>query len=266
MPTPDMDASMPTTKDSGDPSPPRPEDVLVYAHSRDTLYSFSPSTLAVVEVGAFTLPGGEQTEKILDLAINHDGEMYVTGATTLYRVDPATAATTIVGTLDLSNSQKVEVTGLAFIPEGVFRTSETLIGADNLGRVFEIDTHDARITALGNYPDDWLSSGDIVSVEDLGTYATVKREGSEADTLVRIIFDSQGIAGMNVIGSIKDGSTGYARIYGLGYWGAALYGFTADGTLIAIDTDTAKATVVSVTTGADEFWGAGVTTQAPVIL
>ncbi|MCA9601897.1 MAG: hypothetical protein KC417_07735, partial [Myxococcales bacterium] len=63
-----------------------------------------------------------------------------------------------------------------------------------------------------------------------------------------------------------DGSTGYARIYGLGYWGAALYGFTADGTLIAIDTDTAKATVVSVTTGADEFWGAGVTTQAPVIL
>lgn len=241
-----------------------PEDVLVYAHSKDTLYSFEPSTNSVVEIGKFTLEGGK-AENILDLAVDAQGKMFAVGVTTLYSVDPTEATLTVIGFLDFGGADEVQIPALGFIPATVFRSYEALLGADNTGRVFEINRETAKITDLGQYPDGWLSSGDIVSVKGLGTYATVKRDNAVSDTLVRITFNTNGIAAMTVVGPIENESTEFKRLYGLGYWGQSLYGFAADGTLISIDKDTAKAQVVSGDTGTDEFWGAGVTTLAPIL-
>ena len=117
---------------------------------------------------------------------------------------------------------------------------------------------------LGSYPDGWLSSGDLVSIEGLGTYATIKHAGDAHDTLAHITFGTSSST-IRVIGPIVEGSTDYTMIFGLGYWGRALYGFSDAGELIEINRDTGAGRLVSDSTGADQFWGAGVTTRAPVV-
>ena len=69
------------------------DSVLVYAHSRDTLYSFSPRALVVTEIGPFTVASGE-VPQVLDIALDSEGAMYATSRTALYRCDPMTAALT----------------------------------------------------------------------------------------------------------------------------------------------------------------------------
>jgi hypothetical protein len=45
-----------------------------------------------------------------------------------------------------------------------------------------------------------------------------------------------------------------------------VYGFSAGGNLIEIDARSGAARVVTTMTGARTFWGAGVTTRAPVLI
>lgn len=254
------------------PPPPDGDDdtpvgqVLVYAHSRDRLYSFSPEILQVTEVGPFAVQGGE-AEDILDIAIDRDGLMFAIGPTTLYRVNEFTAELTVVGALTGGGAKPPHISALGFIARNEYKAEEVLFGADNSGKLFEIDASSGALTNRGYYPDGWLSSGDVVSVEKLGTYATVKRENSAGDTLVKISFDGSGVKSVQVIGPIEtaDGSEQFIKLFGLGYWGDVLYGFMSDGRFISIDTETAEAQLVSATTGTNEFWGAGVTTRAPVV-
>lgn len=263
-----IDEEMPNVEpDASDDPDPDPGEVLVYSHSRDRLYSFSPETLAVTDVGAFSIVGGGEVENILDIALDRDGRMFAVARSSLYRVNETNAELTLVGVLDFGSGDPVDVNALGFIAKGEYRDNEVLVGADNLGKLFEIDTETAEVTNRGFYPDGWLSSGDIVSIEGFGTYATVKRTGAKSDTLVKITFDAGGVKSVKVIGSIEtaDGSEKFLRLYGLGYWGDALYGFMADGRFISIDTTNAEASVVAAETGTMEFWGAGVTTRAPVI-
>ncbi|HEY8427348.1 MAG TPA: hypothetical protein VIL20_03205, partial [Sandaracinaceae bacterium] len=76
---------------------------------------------------------------------------------------------------------------------------------------------------------------------------------------------SDGRSVVTVIGPIEDGSTGFTEVFGLGYWGRNLYGFTNRGQLIRIDRTTGDASIVATSTGASQFWGAGVTVAAPVL-
>ena len=55
-------------------------------------------------------------------------------------------------------------------------------------------------------------------------------------------------------------------LIGLGYWGRSVYGFSNSGQLIEIDRTTGAGRLATTMTGTDRFWGAGVTTQAPVLL
>src|SRR5688500_2722 len=48
----------------------RLDDVLIYAHSRDTLYTFSPYTNTVDEIAVFRLAGGEAAPYMTDLAVD----------------------------------------------------------------------------------------------------------------------------------------------------------------------------------------------------
>lgn len=258
---PDLPPDRPDAADDG----PDLSSVLIYAHSRDTLYTFSPYTLTVVEVGVFTLPDGTPAPYMLDLAVNEAGDVFTSSETTLFRCDPATAVVTTVGDFGLAAGE--ELYALTFLPEGVLRSDrETLIGATNAGAYYEVDAATAATTYLGQYPDGWLSSGDIVSVVGLGTYATLKRyDYPSSDMLAEMTFRGDGSVAARVVGPIVDGGTGFRQLFGLGYWGRSLYGFSNSGQLVEIDPRTGAGRLVTTATGTDQFWGAGVTTIAPVL-
>ncbi len=58
-------------------------------------------------------------------------------------------------------------------------------------------------------------------------------------------------------------TTGLDDIWGVGFWGTRVFGFTVQGTLTIIDSATGVGT--SVATDGEAWWGAAVTTVAPII-
>lgn len=238
---------------------PRLDDVLIYAHSSDTLYTFSPYTNTVSEVGLFLLPGGEDPPSMLDLAVNAEGDVYTASADTLFRVDPETAGVTEVADFDLPSGEILYA--LTFVVRGMLSPdAEVMIGATNAGVLYRVDPATAHATRIGTYPDGWQSSGDIVSVAGLGTYATLKRPDFESDVVAQLLFDPSGNATVVVLGPC-----GYQNLFGLGYWGRDLYGFTLTGQLLRIDRMTGAATIATEATGTSQFYGAGVTTIVEVV-
>lgn len=259
-----IDLDAPAAPDAPAIDAPRPDsgpglaDVLIYAHSRDTLYTFSAYTSTVAEIGVFTLPSGAPAPYMLDLAVNAGGDVYTSSDDSLYRIDPETAVATRVGGFDIGAEQ---LFALVFLGAGELRTGETLIGATNAGVYYEVNPATAQTTMLARYPGDWASSGDIVSVDGLGTFATLRDpDRSDTDFLARIEFRADGTSTLTVLGEV-----GYPQIFGLGYWGRALYGFSNAGELIEIDRETGEGSIAVAETGTSQFWGAGVTTQAPVL-
>jgi hypothetical protein len=239
------------------------EETVIYAHSRDTLFSFSPHTLTVTPVGPFELPGGAQAPYMLDLAVDSEGEVFTTSDDSLFRVDPETALATPVGVYDLGGDQ---LFALSFLALGELRAGyEALVGAANSGAYYELGRDTAETTYLGQYPEDWRSSGDIVSVAELGTFATVRRDDFTSDVLVQILFAADGSSTVTVKGPIRGAGRDFTQIFGVGYWGRVLYGFSNAGELIEINRDTGAGTVVRTSTGTSQFWGAGVTTRVPVL-
>jgi hypothetical protein len=245
--------------DSGTPL----EDVIIYAHSPDTLYSFSPMSNTVTEIARFTETDGSNADDMVDLAVNAEGNVFTSSRDALWSVNVTTGVVTPIGTFDVADGEQFYA--LTFLTPGELRPAETLIGATNMGVYYEIDASDASVIRLGSYPDGWLSSGDLVSVEG-ATYATIRRMDDMVDTLAQITFDGTGRSTIRVIGPIRGGGTDFRQIFGLGYWGRSVYGFSNSGQLIEIDRTTGAGRLATTMTGTDRFWGAGVTTQAPVLL
>jgi hypothetical protein len=237
-------------------------DTVIYAHSRDTLFSLSPTDLVVTEIGPFRLPDGSPAPYMLDLAVDADGNVYTSSDSALFTVDPETATATEVGDFGLGSER---LFALSFLAPGEYAEGETLIGATNEGAYYEVDRATARATLLGQYPDGWQSSGDIVSVAGLGTFATVRRTDFPSDVLVQIVFSPDGSSTTLVKGPIQNSSRNFTELFGVGYWGRVLYGFSNMGELIEIDRDTGRGTLVTTMTGTSQFWGAGVTTRAYVL-
>ncbi len=260
------DAAMDSTTPPPDTRPradtgPDLSTVLVYAHSRDTLFTFSPADMRVEEVALFRDVSGGDTPNMLDLAVDAEGNVFTASSDELWTVDPETAAVTMVGSFGLGD----QLFALSFLAPGELGPNEVLIGATNEGAYYRIDITTARAVLLGTYPDGWRSSGDIVSVADLGTFATVRRDDFPSDVLVQILFSSDGTSTVLVKGPIKSDSRDFTEIFGIGYWGRVLYGFSNAGELIEINRDTGAGSLVATETGTDQFWGAGVTTVVPVL-
>jgi hypothetical protein len=239
-------------------------EVLIYAHSSGTLFAFSPITTTVTSIGRFTdTATGGNADPMIDLAIDSAQNVFTSSATDLWTVDVTNAHVTSVGAFDVTSGEQFYA--LTFLARGELHADrETLIGATNMGAYYEIDPTNAHTTYLGQYPDGWLSSGDLVSIQGLGTFATIRRDADTHDTLARITFAAGGASTITVIGAIVDGATEYNHIFGLGYWGHALYGFSSTGQLVSIDRDTAAGHLATTDTGTGQFWGAGVTTVAEV--
>jgi len=250
-----------------EPTPPAPG--KVYAHSADTLYLLEPISKQVTMVGTFNnCPGS-----MVDIAIDKNGKM--TGAAAIsfngalggamVTVNPANAQCEV-----LSRGPNL-LTSLSYVPEGtLLANAEALVGYAE-DRYVRVDPSTGAVTDIGVLNNAasggvrWISSGDVVSIKDGGTYLTVKAEGAGpgtpgGDRIVEV--DPKTGALKRIIGA-----TGMDDVLGLGYWGGVAYGFTIAGKLIQINLTTGAATNIPIPAAPSDlsFLGAGTTTVAPII-
>lgn len=229
------------------------ETASVYAHTASALFRVDPDTFAVTRVGAFQWPSSVGSDSMTDLAVDKNGMMIGISYTRVFRVDPATAATTL-----LSDKLGGSFNGLSFVPAAQVGATgdDVLVASRNSdGKIFRIDPSTGAATQVGDMGHGYASSGDLVSVVGLGTVATVT--GPTSDVLVKlapITFDA------TPIGT----ATGHAQLWGVGFWKDKVFGFSDDGSFVLIDDQTGVATPVS--SSGEAWWGAAVTTVAPVIV
>ena len=220
---------------------------FVYAHTYSDLYRLDPETSAIVKVASFGWPLGG-TDMMTDLAIDKNGNMTGVSFKAIYAVDPDTAGCTL-----LSHFTGSFINGLSYLP--IDGDAEALVGTATNGDLFRIDPATGSTFKFGNFGGGLASSGDIMFVSGLGTYATVKVSGVATDSLARI----DPMTG----GATLVGDTGFSNLWGLGFWKDKLYGFTSDGKTLSISPMTGAAQLLHTDTVS--WYGAGVRTSAPVI-
>jgi hypothetical protein len=248
----------------------------VYAHSKDTLYLYEPVSAALKELGVFTFDPPEAKSDVIDIAIDRTGNVFGTTFNDFFRIDTSTAKCTRIATattlVDYPNA-------LSFVPAGTADPGkEALVGyATELGTstavtYVQIDTTTGEMTTRGNLNasttgPQYKSSGDIISLIQDGnrTYVTVK-----------LIVDG-GVSGTDLLAEVDPtdghlkrivGDTKQNDIFGLGYWAGKGYGFSFSGKILQIDMSNGSSTVLKTLMSdagtALPWYGAGVTTQAPI--
>jgi hypothetical protein len=229
----------------------------VYAHSASELYEVDPDTLDVTLVAPFSFPGVPFAESITDIALDKDANMVGISYTEVYAIDKTTAVCTHLASLG-----GAQYNGLSFVPADEIDPTgaEILVGASLSGEISQIDPLTGAHTVIGTYGGGWQSSGDIVSVRGFGTVATVNMGEGTVDRLARIDLFAGGTA--TPIDTSGNG-TGYTVIFGLGFWRGQVFGFTENQQFVLIDPTTGVASLVEMS--APYWWGAGVTTEAPII-
>lgn len=229
------------------------ENAAVFAHTSSELYRVNPDTFAVTLVAPFT--GDAAGDSMTDIAIDSEGQMVGISYTTVYRIDSQTAVTQRAGTGTLPQM----FNGLSFVPSILafgIEGPDVLIGSRNAdGKVFQINPQTGAQMQIGDMGAGWQSSGDIVAVRDFGIVATTGGTFGP-DTLVRLAPTT---FAATAIGS----DTGWSDLWGVGFWRGKVFGFAEGGAFVTVDTTTGQATLVENSTRA--WWGAAVTTAAPVI-
>ena len=226
-----------------------PAESKVYAHSDTRLFQVDPDSLDVTPVAEFVWPAGSEYESMTDIAIDSQGYMVGISFSKVYSVNPMTAQATYLADLEASFN------GMSFISTAELDDgAEVLVAAALDGSFYRLNPTSGQATPIGNYGQEMTSSGDVVSVAGLGTIATVKKPDATTDWLVRINPTSGAATPI--------GDTGVMDIWGLGYWGTEIYGFTSENKFVLIDRMTGAATEIEA--GPTSWWGAGVTTEAPV--
>ena len=225
----------------------------VYAHTADTLYRVEPDTFGVTQIAPFGWPASVGSDQMTDIAVDKNGMMIGVSFSRVYRVDTTTAQATL-----LSGSLQGMFNGLSFVPAAQVGGTgdDVLVGSRNTdGKIFQIDTTTGAATQIGDMGHGYASSGDIVSVVGLGTVATVTTGTGNAILvkLAPVTFDA------TPIGT----DTGFSQLWGIGFWKDKVFGFSDDGSFVLIDKNTGVGTLQQAS--GQMWWGAAVTTVAPVI-
>lgn len=237
---------------------------LVYAHSGKELYRLDTRTNATVDIGPFGAALG--TASMTDIAVDKNNKMTGVSLSKIWTIDDATGTATLLGPFA---SGTPNITSLSYVPKDLNdpNSAEILVAAGTNGDVLQIDPTNGNTTKVGNYGmsngKQVVSSGDIVAVRGAGIYATVNVGPNLGDNDYLAKLDPV-TWNATIIGS----DLGHDKIFGLGYWGGTLYGFVDlganAGSIIAIDPSTA--TVTPTASGSIEWFGAGVTTDAPIVV
>jgi hypothetical protein len=226
---------------------------IVYAQTKDTLYELDPVKNVITSVGAFT-----GCTYVLDIALDKDSNMFATTLDGLYTIDKKTAACTLIA------SGSAYPNSLSFVPAGTLDpVVEALVGyvADTYVRM---DTKSGKITMLGSIGKSYSSSGDIVSAKGGGTYLTVKGgpKGTCNDCLIQVDPKTGGWL-------LDWGPIEHTDVFGLAFWGGAVYGFDTAGNVFEIQFHGLAMQITNIPyPGAPpglQWFGAGSTTIAPLV-
>lgn len=233
---------------------------VVWAHSGRELFRFDPLSNRVTSVAVFNTtedPDAADFFSMTDIAVRSDGALFGLGRGLVWSIDPVTARCTSVVTAEVLG------TAMSFVPAGEISDQEELIVGyeddDDRAKLARVDLDGDFVVDLATFSGNCETSGDITSISGLGTFITLRcADDEEQDYLASINVMT---ASIEIIGP-----TGVRGIWGLGFWAGVFYGFTNSGQLVEIDANTGASTVISNDVGSEDgFWGAGVTTEAPLI-
>jgi hypothetical protein len=244
----------------------------VYVNTETTLYYIDPGVSdELVEVGPFTGPC-QDGSGFYDIAVDDGKNMIGIAAEGLYSIDSETAACLSVFDFPQGSPHFFSLSYVKGVDAEALHDDKLIAASVEDGQWVLIDWPGENINNifvhLGYYDPahyEWLSSGDIISVQvgrdSFVTYATLKcpnyeDPGCESDWLA-VIDPKDGSAELI-------GQTGYQQIFGLGYWGDQVYGFTNGGEYITIDVETGQGTLVQEFSNRS-FWGAGNTTIPHIV-
>ena len=250
----------------------------IYGQTADTLYLYEPESADLKTIGKFSCL--EQDEAVVDLAVDRTGTMFATtgfgAAARFLAVDPITAKCTEIR--KATGVDEMYPNALSFVPAGTLDPAkEALVGYTQVGfgpatSYVRIDTKTGVQTTIGTLNPtatgaQYESSGDLISLiqDNKRTFLTVKllADAGAAGTDLLAEVDPKTGKLKKVIGDTKQ-----TNIFGLGYWAGKGYGFSDNGKIAQIDMATGAASVVKTLTSPDgggiPWYGAGVTTEAPV--
>jgi hypothetical protein len=222
----------------------------VFVESPDTLYRLDPDTKAVSVVGPFS-----GCSQVTDIALDEASNMYATTLDGFYAVDRTSAACTRIASGTYPNS-------LSFVPAGTLDPNvEALVGY--LGDTYvRIDLQSGAITSFASIGQGYTSSGDLVSVKGGGTYVAVKGGPDSCNDCLIQVDPATGEFLM------EWGPVNHTGVFGLAFWGGAVYGADDQGDLFEIDFHglAMQFTAIPVPSAPAglQFWGAGTTTVAPL--
>src|SRR5581483_3109639 len=177
---------------------------------------------------------------------------FITSFGGFYSLNLSNANCTMIASGNYPNS-------LSFVPKGTLDPNvEALVGYFGSTYV-RIDTKSGMITNVGNLTGGYTSSGDIVSVKNGGTFLTVK--GTNCSDCLLQVDPKTGNLSQNY------GSLGYTDVFGIAFWGGAVYGFTNAGQLFQVtaQNNMAKTMLIPIPNAPNglQFWGAGSSTSNP---
>jgi hypothetical protein len=260
-----IDATPVVDAPPGPPDGSEPDFSKVYVHSGQVLYRLDTATLEPVEIGPFANLGNQS---MTDIAVDKDDRMIGITLDKIYTVDVDTGTATLLHEVE---SSAPAFTSLSFVPLDLDDpdSAERLVAAADDGTVYEIDPDTGNTAMIGSYGSAAggliRSSGDIVAVRGLGIYATVTigEPLTDPDYLARIDPATWAATPLGV-------GTDYDKIFGVGFWRDTIYGFvdrgsggSGGGAIVTLDPNTGASTLVDE--GTIRWFGAGVTTDAPII-
>ncbi len=223
-----------------------PQPTRMYVHTDEKLFLMDDLNFALTEVGSFNAPEGDRMN---DLAVTPDGEIYTLSSSALYRIDRETAQATHVA--DVNGTSNVGMT---------FRIDGTLLATDKDGAVRSINPNTGQVTELGEFGSGYATAGDLVGVADgrLFAISDTGPNGNEDVNNVLITIDPNTGAFLESIGQI-----GWGRVFGSAVANGRIYAFTDEGYVVEINPSNGVGTQRAFYENVS-FWGAGVTPRATI--
>jgi hypothetical protein len=223
----------------------------IYAHGPSTLHTVDVVDYTIVNIGGFTYPNGHNGS-VTDVAIDRHGQLFAVTFGDLFVCDPKTAACYWLGSLPGSYN------GLTFIPAGTLDPEkDSLIGISSGGGWFHLKIVNAMVQAqqLGTYGAGYTSAGDAFSIETVGTFAAVNKNGAGGTVIVTV--DPLNGKVLSELATLN----GYFSVFGLAGWEGLILAFDSSGNVLKVDPMTKVVTPLG-----DKpvgWWGAGVGTVLP---
>ncbi len=224
----------------------------VYAHTKDALYVMNVKTYQLDKVGDFQWTDDGGNHLVTDLAVDRYGVLYAVTFEDVYICSPVNAGCLWVGD---QPEGWFYFNGLTLVPQGYLDPyADTLVAISDDGGWYRLTLDDGQFSAykLGEYGAPYSSAGDAYSIDGVGTFAAVHKDGASQDFLVQVNPSNGKV--MAEIGPIS----GYTGIFGLAGWAAKAFAFDKEGDVILVDTTTGEIQVLHET--GLSWWGAGVRT------